>query len=73
MNTEYQNGDCVCSSNVWIFTMCLLIIDTLGTDYEDPMKAWIKEIWKFGLMWQTKYAAAVPKNLGVGVGHFREI
>ena len=26
-----------------------------------------KEIWKFGPMWQTKYASAVPKNLGVGV------
>ena len=22
---------------------------------------------KFGLMWQTKYALVVPKNLGVGV------
>jgi hypothetical protein len=31
------------------------------------MKAYIKEIWKFGPMWQTKYASAVPKNLGVGV------
>ena len=35
----------------------------LSTDYGHPMKALIKEIWKFGLMWQTKYA----KNLGVGV------
>ena len=31
------------------------------------MKAQIKEIRKFGQMWQTKYALAVPKNLGVGV------
>ena len=29
------------------------------------MKAQIKS--KIGPMWQTKYAAAVPKNLGVGV------
>ena len=26
-----------------------------------------KEIWKFGRMWQTKYASALPKNLEVGV------
>ena len=31
------------------------------------MKAKIKETWKFRPMWQTKYAAAIPKNLGVGV------
>ena len=37
------------------------------TDYGHPMKAQIKDIWKIGLMWQTKYASAVPKNLGVGV------
>ena len=37
------------------------------TDYGHPMKAQIKDIWKIGPMWQTKYAAAVPKNLGVGV------
>jgi hypothetical protein len=36
-------------------------------DYGHPMKAKIKEIWKFGPMWQTKYALAVPINLGVGV------
>ena len=36
-------------------------------DYGHPMKAYIKEIWKFGRIWQTKYASAVPKNLGVGV------
>ena len=38
-----------------------------ATDYGHPMKAQIKEIWKFGPIWQTKYASAVPKNLGVGV------
>ena len=38
-----------------------------ATDYGHPMKAKIKEIGKFGPMWQTKYASAVPKNLGVGV------
>ena len=26
-----------------------------------------KDIWKIGLMWQTKYAAAVPKTLGLGL------
>ena len=26
-----------------------------------------KEIRKFGPIWQTKYASAIPKNLGVGV------
>ena len=30
-----------------------------------PMKAYSKEISKFGSMWQTKYASAVPKNLGL--------
>ena len=34
------------------------------TDYGHPMKAKISES---GPMWQTKYALAVPKNLGVGV------
>ena len=38
-----------------------------NTDYGHPMKAKIKETCKFGPMWQTKYAAAIPKNLGVGV------
>ena len=37
------------------------------TDYGHPMKAKIKDIWKIGPMGQTKYASAVPKNLGVGV------
>ena len=37
------------------------------TDYGHPMKAKSKETWKFGPMWQTKYAAAIHKNLGVGV------
>ena len=37
------------------------------TDYGHPMKGKIKETWKFRPMWQTKYAAAIPKNLGVGV------
>ena len=37
------------------------------TEYGHPMKASIKEIWKFGLMWQTKYASAAPKKLRVGV------
>ena len=47
------------------------------TDYGHPMKAQIKEIWNFGPMRQTKYALAVPKNLGLGFdfwpcseGHF---
>ena len=35
------------------------------TDYGHLMKAKISE--KIGPMWQTKYASAVPKNLGVGV------
>ena len=26
-----------------------------------------QKIWKFGPMWQAKYALAVPKDLGVGV------
>ena len=36
------------------------------TDNGHPMEAQIKEIWNFGLMWQTKYAPAIPKNLGLG-------
>ena len=28
---------------------------------------WIKNIWKIGLMWQTKYASTVTKNLGLGL------
>ena len=32
------------------------------TDCRHPMKVLIKEIWKFGPMWQTKYALAVPNN-----------
>ena len=36
------------------------------TDYGDPMKAKIKEIGNFEPMWQTKYAPAVPKSLGLG-------
>ena len=32
------------------------------TDYGHPMKVWIKDIWKIGPMWQTKYATGVPKN-----------
>ena len=37
-----------------------------STDYEHQIKARIKEIWNFGPMRQTKYALAVPKNLGLG-------
>ena len=37
------------------------------TDYGHPMKAEIKDIWIIGPMWQTKYAAAIPKNLGLGL------
>ena len=33
----------------------------------DTHWASFKEIWNFGLMWQTKYASVVPKNLVVGV------
>ena len=36
------------------------------TYYGHPMKGYIKDILKIGPMWQTKYASAVPKNLGVG-------
>ena len=39
---------------------------TFTTDYRHPMNAWIKETWNFGPMWQTKYASAVPINLGLG-------
>jgi hypothetical protein len=37
----------------------------ITTDYGHPMKAKIKNILKIGPMWQTKYASAVPKNLGL--------
>ena len=37
------------------------------TDYGHPMKGKIKETLKFGPMWETKYAATIPNNLGVGV------
>ena len=37
---------------------------------EHPMKAQVKDILKFGPMWHTKYASAVPKNLGVGVNYW---
>jgi hypothetical protein len=37
------------------------------TDYGHPMKAYIKDSGKIGLMWRTKYASAVPKNLGLGL------
>ena len=43
------------------------------TDYGHPLKAYIKEIWKIGPMWKTKYASAVPKNLGVGVDFGRAV
>ena len=36
-----------------------------NTDYRHPMKAKIKEILNFGPIWQTKYASAVSKNLGL--------
>ena len=39
----------------------------LDMDYGHP----IKEILKFGLMWQTKYASAVPKDLGLGFDYRR--
>ena len=53
------------------YTASFQLIIVQATDYGHPMKAYIKEIWKFGPMWQTKYALAVLKNLGVGVdfGH----
>ena len=38
-----------------------------NTDYGHPVKAWIKNIWKIGPMWQTKYVSALPKNLGLGL------
>ena len=31
------------------------------TDYGHPMEALIKDIWRIGPMWQTKYASAVHK------------
>ena len=37
------------------------------TDNGHTMDASIKDIWKIGSMWQTKYVSAVPKNLGLGV------
>ena len=43
------------------------------TDYGHPMKAWIKHIWKIGPIWQTKYASAVPKNLGLGLNFGRAV
>ena len=46
--------------------MCFLTWMSAATDYGHPMKAQIKEIWNFGPMWQTKYASAVPINLGLG-------
>ena len=36
------------------------------TDYGHPMKTKIKEILNFGPIWQTKYALAVTKNMGLG-------
>ena len=48
----------------YLFNHLCMVSDT---GYGHPMKAWIKNIWKIGPMWQTKYASAVPKNLGVGV------
>ena len=38
------------------------VVINYNRDYGHPMKAKIKEIWKFGPMWQTKYASAVPKK-----------
>jgi hypothetical protein len=38
-----------------------------ATDYGHSMKAYIKDIWKSGPMWKTKYASAVPKNLRLGL------
>ena len=44
------------------FFLIFLEKSVVGTDYGLPMK----EILKFGSRWQTKYASAVPKNLGLG-------
>ena len=54
-----------------------LALDSLSlaesTDYGHPMKSQIKEIWKFGPLWQTKYALAVPKNLELRVEQWRQL
>ena len=43
---------------------CTLILpQTTDTQWRHKSK----KIWKFGPIWQTKYASAVPKNLGMGV------
>ena len=49
---------------------CIKLDIACITDYGHPWwrhKSEIWDIWKIGPMWQTKYASAVPKNLGVGV------
>ena len=51
---------------IMIFRVCVISCISATTDYGYPMKAKIKDIWKIGPMWQTKYALAVPKNLGLG-------
>ena len=42
-----------------------------NTDYGHPMD--IKAIWKIGPVWQTKYASAIPKNLGLWLNFSRAL
>ena len=44
------------------FSFFCHVLTLPSTEYGHQMKTWIKEIWKFGLMWQTIAALVVPKN-----------
>ena len=46
----------------WYVLLQVVVDMVFLTDYGHPMKAKIKETWKFRPMWQTKYAAAIPKK-----------
>ena len=45
------------------FNICICV----STDYGQSIETLIKDIGKFGPMWQTKYASDVHKNLGLGL------
>jgi hypothetical protein len=51
-------------------TLINLSFVTRTTDTQWRHKS--KTIWKIGPMWQTKYASAVPKNLGLNFRPFSE-
>ena len=51
-------------SNLMFICNLEILLDN-SPDYGHPMTAWTKEIWNFGPMWQTEYALAVHKSLGV--------